>query len=461
MRQRKLGSHLEWHRGQVRVVVSVPRGLQSTLGKTKLKAALGTDSPARAESLKWEVIGRLKAQLNAAARPGDTLASEALQWREALAKDTDDDSTTEHLLTERAQELEETHGEAAAVAFYDVAQGRATPLKTLLETYLKEATMKPRSKSEARLAITRLEEWLTQDGGVARLEAVNRRAAGRFISERLAPHYAKATVNKHLSFLSGYWGWLTKRGHVEDNPWLKQAFKSERRQALGDHDDGGERPYTDDEAGKLFHGPASARMKAVMHIAALSGMRIDEVCRLHVGDCIDGWFAVNARRGITGEGKSDAAARRVPVHSSLTPLVERLTKNRKPGDYLIADLPPVGGNRERSMPASKEFTRYRRAVGVDERPGDKRRSNVNFHSWRRWFVMKARDAGVSPWTIADVVGHDTKSMPLGLTMGTYPGRAAEADIKACVEAVVPPAMPAEPVERVSKPGRRGRRKGAV
>jgi hypothetical protein len=108
------------------------------------------------------------------------------------------------------------------------------------------------------------------------------------------------------------------------------------------------------------------------------------------------------------------------------------------------------------MPAVKEFTRYRRAVGVDERPGGKRRSNVNFHSWRRWFVMKARDAAISPWTIADVVGHDTKSMPLGLTMGTYPGRAAEADIKACVQAVTPPAEPAEPVELKTAP--RGRRR---
>lgn len=442
MRQRKLGTHLEWHRGQVRVVVAVPRSLQSSLGKTKLKAPLGTDSPARAEALKWAVIGQLKAQIAAAAKPGDKLVSEALSWREELANDRVEDSTTDLLLTERAQEIEEAQGEAAALAFYDIAQGRATPLKGLLETYLSETEMKPRSKQEARLAVNRLEGWLTRDGAVARLEAIDRRAAGRFISECLVTRYQKATVNKHVSFLSGYWGWLERRGQARENPWLRQGFKRDRRQALAAEDDGGERPFTDAEAAKLYHGPASPRMKPIMQIAALSGMRIDEICRLQVGDCADGWFAVNARRGTTGEGKSRASVRRVPIHSALTALIGELTADRKAADFLIEGLPPVGGTRERSMPAVKEFTRYRRTVGVDERPGDKRRSNVNFHSWRRRFVREARDAGISPWALADVVGHDTASMPLGLTMGQYPGPSSDEALKACVEAVKPPPLPA-------------------
>ena len=437
MAPRKLGSHLEWHRGQIRVVVAVPRGLQSALGKTKLKAALGTDSPARAEALKWTVIGQLKGQIAAAEQPGDKLTAEALSWRPMLANDAGDTATM--LLSDRADELEEAHGWEAAKAFYDVATGEATPLTSLLDTYLSEADMKVRSKSEARLALRRLETWLEAGGGLARIESVDRKTAGRFISEQLATRLAKNTVNKHLSFLSGYWRWLEKRGHAQDNPWLRQAFKTpDRRRGLDEEEPGHERPFTPSEASRLFHGPSSDRMRAVMHIAALSGMRIDEICRLQVQDCEGGWFAVNARKGLTGEGKTAASVRRVPIHTALKTLVEDLSRARKPADYLIEDLPDPSGDRERSMPASKEFTRYRRKLGVDECPGGKRRSNVNFHSWRRSFVKQAKDAGISPWTIADVIGHDTKSMPLGLTMGTYPGKASDADLLACVGAITVP-----------------------
>ena len=87
------------------------------------------------------------------------------------------------------------------------------------------------------------------------------------------------------------------------------------------------------------------------------------------------------------------------------------------------------------MPASKAYTRFRRRLGIDERADRQRQSNVDFHSWRRWFIRKAKDAGQQPWTIADLVGHDTKALPLGLTMGGYPGRSNDQQLRECVEAV--------------------------
>ena len=66
--------------------------------------------------------------------------------------------------------------------------------------------------------------------------------------------------------------------------------------------------------------------------------------------------------------------------------------NKLPGDFLLDELPPLTKSREtRSDPAAKRFTRYRRSVGVDERPNGKAKSNVDFHSFRRWFIRAARD----------------------------------------------------------------------
>ena len=103
--------------------------------------------------------------------------------------------------------------------------------------------------------------------------------------------------------------------------------------------------------------------------------------------------------------------------------------------------PPPGTAMERGQPISKSFMRERRALGVDERPEGRRHSRIDFHSFRRWFIKKARDAihagatGYDQWTIADVVGHDRESEGLSMTMGRYPGRAPEAAMRACVEAV--------------------------
>lgn len=41
----------------------------------------------------------------------------------------------------------------------------------------------------------------------------------------------------------------------------------------------------------------------------------------------------------------------------------------------------------------------------DKRPGQ-RRSLVNFHSFRRWFVTEAERAGIPESTILSVVGHE-------------------------------------------------------
>lgn len=90
------------------------------------------------------------------------------------------------------------------------------------------------------------------------------------------------------------------------------------------------------------------------------------------------------------------------------------------------------------MPAVKRFGRYMRSVKVAVIVADKRRSLVNFHSFRRWFITQAERAGQAKTIIEAVVGHKRE----GMSFGTYSGGPSEAQHRACVEAVkLPPSPP--------------------
>ena len=181
-----------------------------------------------------------------------------------------------------------------------------------------------------------------------------------------------------------------------------------------------ERPFSDDEVRALLSGlPSMPELQPIMRIGALSGARIDAIVSLRVKDCDNGVFRFKPQ-------KREKRARYVPIHSALAPMIEELVRGKNPDDDLLPGfpVPPPGSQGERSMPAVKAFTRYRRSVGVDEvRPG-RRRSLVNFHSFRRWFCTKAEQAGIPETTIAAVV-----------VFGTYSAGPSMEQFRACVEAV--------------------------
>ena len=81
--------------------------------------------------------------------------------------------------------------------------------------------------------------------------------------------------------------------------------------------------------------------------------------------------------------------------------------------------------------------------------GEGRRSLVNFHSWRRWFVTKAVNAGQPAHIVALVVGH--REGRKGMTLGRYWQGADDDALRACVEAVklpiqAPIAVPSGPLQ---------------
>lgn len=446
---RKLGSHLEWHKGKIRVTLGVPKALQNVLNKTRIKRSLNTDSPATAERIKHGVIQQLKDELSAAANAANVGGADHLQdglgWREALESvGSRDREALTFLVTDRAEEIEARDGYRKAQEFAQVAFGTLTPITVMLEPYLREKDMKERSKGDARRAVAAYVQWAEESGAPLSVEAVDRKIAGRFVSERLLAQMEKKTAQKYLSFLSGYWTWLEVKGYAKDVPWTRQLHRvgKQTRSAnlLGDGPSptGGKRAYTEEEARLVLnHSPTTSveqRSVDLAWIAALSGMRLDEICRLTVADCDGGWFNVNSK---AGDGKTLASTRRIPTHSGLAPLIAKRTKGKEPTDYLIHDLTEAKEGRERSMPASKAFGKLREKLGIGGKPDGQRQSNVDFHSWRRWFAGMARDAGNTDWAVAAVLGHDTSGLKGNLTMGAkgYAGALKDEALVACVESV--------------------------
>lgn len=89
------------------------------------------------------------------------------------------------------------------------------------------------------------------------------------------------------------------------------------------------------------------------------------------------------------------------------------------------------------MALSKRFGHYRRRLDVDDAVEGRRQGRIDLHSWRRWFVTQARNAGIDRATVAAVVGHETGN----ITDDLYSGGPSPDLLQACVEAVRLPAVP--------------------
>lgn len=438
--------YLEKHRDQYRVRVRIPDAVRHVFGgKQYHKHALGTGNLKTAALLKGEHVARFKlmnAEAMASVKPGATIWEEAKALRAASRVGNTDDASYE--IVHRAQQLVTKTNLETAKAFAAAASGRATPIDDYLEGFIGDQSYRPKSADDLRRAVGWLEAWLTSKHLPSTLEALSQPVASDFMRHLMVGRQlSRKSVQKYRSFLTAYWTWLEEQGHRPRNtsPWSGRLPETKAQsRGIMLEPDRNKRSFTDDEMRKLLGGkPTMPHIEDLIRIAALSGMRLEECYLLRVRDTEDGMFNVR-------DGKTANAARTVPIHPDLERIVQRLRKGKEPAAYLIdPDAQIVEKTDIRSQAASKAFGRYRVSLGLDERPNGKAKSNIEFHSLRRWFMEQARNAllagasGYHEWTIADVVGHSKGDLPLNLTMSHYPGPSPDSAKRACVEAVkLPP-----------------------
>ena len=437
--------YLEKHGGKWRVVVSVPRELQDDLG-TKLKKSLGTDSLMVANRMKWAVVAQLRQQIANAqdkttAAPHIEIALEMARLLKA-AKSAERQEEIEEGIditgdmlrgSEVGEVLDSYSGESAplydaererrAGEFVRIARGLATPLNLHHQQYLDQLTVKPRTKADDVRSMKLLIDWLKENETSPFLETFDRKVAVRFMDALpdLTNGLSPVTLNKYIRRLSRYWQWLEKRSEVSHDVWkgLTLAIPNTPYDEV-------ERAFTDDEVLRLLNGDTGQAMHDLMRIGALTGCRIDPIVCLKVKDCQNGVFIFKPQ-------KKEKQERACPIHPDLEPIVARRCDGKDPEDDVFPEWPMPQKNslRERSFKASQQFTDYRRSLGVDAVVPGKRRSLVNFHSFRRWFITTAERADQPEHIIAAVVGHKRQ----GMTLGRYSAGPKLEQVKRCVEAV--------------------------
>ncbi|UWU21092.1 tyrosine-type recombinase/integrase [Rhizobium sp. CB3060] len=317
-----------------------------------------------------------------------------------------------------------------AANFFQTARGERTPIDQHHQKFLAMSQVKPRTLADDIRSMKLLKKWCQKAGVPPYLQTLTKREAVRFcdelptMTEKLTP----VTLNKTISRLSVYWTWLENRHEVDANIWKGRRLKEPAQTS-----DQKERPFTEDEMKALLGGEAVPEMHDLMRIAALTGARLDAIVCLRVKDCRDdGVFVFKPQ-------KKEPGPRLCPIHSDLKEIVTRRTKDKTPDDDIFPEWPGVkkaGSLRERSFKTSNQFTEYRRSVHVDDQLEGKRRGLVNFHSFRRWFITKAEQAGQPESTIAVVVGHKRT----GMTFGVYSAGPLLEQARLCVEAVKLPAF---------------------
>lgn len=449
---------LELHGGKWRVTVAVPRELQKQMG-TRLKRPLHTDSLAVANRVKFQAIAEMKAEIEHAMEV--RLGKPRAVIREAIEIATYYKTATEHedikeILDGIANRIEDIKGQpigrnvvketgdwepiydpkrAALAADFDVvARGHATPLTLHHEAFMKASGVKARTKADDVRALRYLSDWCQKKAIPLSIEAITRHVAIRFMDGfgELSGGLEPITQNKYLSRLSRYWQYLVGRQMAEVDVWAGLAVKVVQTEH-GEQ----ERAFLDEEVRKLLVGPAPQKLRDLMMLGALTGARLDAIVDLKVKDAVDGAFTFKRQ-------KKEKSARDVPIHADLKEIVERRSNGKNPGDDLFPEWPApkkVGSIRERSFKASNAFTDYRRKCGVDEVVPGKRRSLVNFHSFRRWFVTKAERAGQNTDLIAAIVGHKRS----GITLGRYSEGPEMKRARRCVAAVKLPPLDQGPV----------------
>lgn len=279
--------------------------------------------------------------------------------------------------------------------------------------------------------------WATAKGW--RLDGIDRKKAGQYVTEVIDPMHPK-TASTHLSALRLYWSFLHARGHITDGdtaggPWADQVIKTKGTKVTRGDKEEEVRAYTKEEVMALIYAPFPARMtpafesqiRDALRISLLSGMRLEEVVTLWVGEVKDGVFDIQ-------QGKTAAAARRVPIHPELLEVVQRRAQGKGPQDWLFHEL---SEERDAGDVFGKRFRRYRLKLGVDDKREGKRPSLLNFHSARHWFAQTASFAGQVDGMIGAVLGHhpDEKN----ITRGVYIKDTSEEHRRLCVESVqLPP-----------------------
>ena len=223
------------------------------------------------------------------------------------------------------------------------------------------------------------------------------------------------TANKILVRYSGLFGWAKRHGYIKDNYFegltLKESKNKKEQRAA----------YSNEQLEILFTTLNNSQQDHsyqywLPRIALLSGMRLNEICQLHLSDIRLGddddtlIFDINDDKEKTL--KNNNAKRKVPIHKLLLDngLINRVIELKQKGETRLFPELSHDGNSYGTAP-SKWFGSIRRKLGwVNQTP------KLDFHSFRHNTATFLQQKDIPEYRIAFILGHEVGS---GETFNRY------------------------------------------
>ncbi|WP_107930616.1 tyrosine-type recombinase/integrase [Campylobacter concisus] len=240
------------------------------------------------------------------------------------------------------------------------------------------------------------------------------------------PKISKSTIKKYIVRVSEFFKYCYDSDYIDKNPAIDLQIN------INQDDVTNKNPYEDSDVNALLDIVSKIRSSGdtksqriskdelffVTHIAAYSGMRLNEIIQLNTDDIVEKYniacFSLNTKIDVkTGKSKTlktRNSVRIVPIHSKLSSigLFEFIESKKK--------LVKQSGKAVRLFNCdNKDFSEYfRKKINTQViKDGDKTRT---FHSFRHTFINKLIQSGQRVEHIAALVGHEQQYK---ITMNTY------------------------------------------
>ncbi len=287
---------------------------------------------------------------------------------------------------------------------YRASRGQlGTTVAESMESFLAERIGDLTAQSHGELE-KRCRAFVSWVGRNVEIATITRATAGQFVAKVIQTReVSRVTKTKEVSACRVWFGWAMLRGQIDLNPFdgMQGTLKKSKKGREANR-----RTWAEGELKVILTGMKSDRRERLLFpltlLALYTGMRLNEVCALTVGD-----YDAEAQVIHVREGKSMAAVRVVPVHPAIRNLLDGLVENTGDG-YLLPGLVPGGPDRKRGHGIGKTWGRRIRTLGIADR-------RLVFHGLRATFITAALNAGAPKEVVQQVAGHERE----GVTMKSY------------------------------------------
>jgi integrase len=407
--------YIEVRRRRYYALHAIPRPAQKALGKVRFVQSLETEDRATAERRAALLKVRWLADIRQAITGNsDHIERDALFWHKVLQETpeperpvvldaiadeaqamVDNAGARAGIIDDRDPRYSELREHADAERFLAIATGKQVRMDAHLDEYA--ATLKNEAKTVdmKKSTITKFAGEFTYTGDVTR------KAVQKWINKQIEDGKKASTVQRTMSELRGYWGYLGSIEAVPEDalPFDKIAIPKPPKNARGDD----RAPFEADDMVKLWKAAKANKDQALadlIELAMWSGARIEELCALKTDKVARDHFDIQ-------DAKTAAGWRKVPIHSKLKATVKRLSGASK-GGYLLSGL-TENKYGDRSNAIGKRFGHLKTDLGFTQ-------AHV-FHSIRKTVSTLLENAGVGENVAADILGHEKPRITYGLYSG--------------------------------------------